>query len=163
VEINPFTRVQKTDLGALVGNRLYRRGTARMGETMTFRSPRSWMRYLDAAYPTKPADYAAYTAALRAKLAEPGRMAEFLKTLKTTPADAEAQLPNVRCPALVIMGAEDPDFPDPRAEGEAVAAAMTAGLSTTATIDGAGHYPHAQCPDQVAALAIPFLANYARA
>ena len=161
VEINPFTRVQKTDLGALLGNRLYRRGTVRMGETMIFRSLRSWMSYLDVAYPTKPADYAEYTTALRAKLTEPGRMAEFLKTLKTTPADAEAQLPRVRCPALVIMGTEDPDFPDPRAEGEAVAADMPAGLATAATIDGAGHYPHAQYPDQVAALAIPFLANYA--
>jgi pimeloyl-ACP methyl ester carboxylesterase len=163
VEINPFTRVSKTDLGALLSNRRYRRGTVRMGETMLFRSMRSWMSYLDVAYPTKPADYAEYMAALRAKLTEPGRMAEFLKTLKTTPADAEAQLPSVRCPALIIMGTEDPDFPDPRAEGEAVAAAMPAGLGTVATIDGAGHYPHAQYPDQVAALAIPFLANYAHA
>jgi pimeloyl-ACP methyl ester carboxylesterase len=163
VEINPFTRVSKTDLGALLSNRRYRRGTVRMGETMIFRSLRSWMSYLDVAYPTKPADYAEYMAALRAKLTEPGRMAEFLKTLKTTPADAEAQLPGIRCPALVIMGTEDPDFPDPRAEGEAVAAAMPAGLGTVATIAGAGHYPHAQYPDQVAALAMPFLANYAHA
>ena len=163
VEINPFTRVAKTDLGALLSNRRYRRGTVRMGETMIFRSLRWWMSYLDVAYPTKPADYAEYMAALRAKLTEPGRMAEFLKTLKTTPADAEAQLPSVRCPALIIMGTEDPDFPDPRAEGEAVAAAMPAGLGTVATIDGAGHYPHAQYPDQVAALAIPFLADYAHA
>jgi pimeloyl-ACP methyl ester carboxylesterase len=163
VEINPFTRVLKTDLGALLSNRRYRRGTARMGETMIFRSLRSWMRYLDVAYPTKPADNAEYMAALRAKLTEPGRMAEFLKTLKTSPADAEAQLPRVRCPALVIMGTEDPDFADPRAEGEAVAAEMPAGLGTVATIDGAGHYPQAQYPDQVAALVIPFLANYAHA
>jgi len=163
VEINPFTRVQKTDLGALLGNRRYRRGTVRLGETMIFRSLRPWMSYLDVAYPTKPADYAGYMAALRAKLTEPGRMAEFLKTLKTTPADAEAQLPRVRCPALVIMGTEDPDFADPRAEGEAVAAAMPAGLGTVALVDGGGHYIHAQCPDEVAALVIPFLANYAHA
>jgi hypothetical protein len=37
-------------------------------------------------------------AAMRAKLREPGRMAEFMKTPKSTPADAEAQLPNVQCP-----------------------------------------------------------------
>ena len=163
VEINPFTRVQKTDLGALLGNRRYRRGTVRLGETMIFRSLRPWMSYLDVAYPTKPADYAGYMAALRAKLTEPGRMAEFLKTLKTTPADAGAQLPGIRCPALIIMGTEDPDWADPRAEGEAIAAAMPAGLGTVATVGGAGHYPHAQCPDQVAALVIPFLAKYAHA
>ena len=130
---------------------------------MIFRSLRLWMRYLDVAYPTKPADYAEYTAALRAKLTEPGRMTEFLKTVGTTPADAEAQLPGIRCPALIIMGTEDPDFADPRAEGEAIAAAMPAGLGTVATVDGAGHYPHAQCPDQVAVLVIPFLAKYAHA
>ena len=163
VEINPFTRTQKTDLGGLLRIRRYRRGSVRMGGTVIFRSLRLWMSYLDVAYPTKPADYAEYMAALRAKLTEPGRMAEFLKTFKTTPADAEAQLPSIRCPALIIMGTEDPDFADPRAEGEAIAAAMPAGLGTVTTVGGAGHYPHAQCPDQVAALVIPFLAKYAHA
>jgi pimeloyl-ACP methyl ester carboxylesterase len=163
VEINPFTRVQKTDLGALLRNRRYRRGTVRMGGVVIFRSLRLWMSYLDVAYPTKPADHAEYMTALRAKLTEPGRMAEFLKTLKTTPADAEAQLPGIRCPALIIMGTEDCDFADPRAEGDAIAAAMPAGLSTVAMIEGAGHYPHTQYPDQTAALVIPFLAKYAHA
>jgi pimeloyl-ACP methyl ester carboxylesterase len=163
VEINPFTRTQKADLGGLLRIGRYRRGTVRLGGTQIFRSLRLWMSYLDVAYPTKPADYADYMAALRAKLTEPGRMAEFIKTLKTTPADAEAQLPGIRCPALIIMGTEDPDFADPRAEGEAIAAAMPAGLGTVATVSGAGHYPHAQCPDQVAALVIPFLAKYAHA
>ena len=163
VEINPFTLTQKTDLGGLLRIRRYRRGAVRMGGTVIFRSLRLWMSYLDVAYPAKPADYAEYMAALRAKLTEPGRMAEFLKTVKTTPADAEAQLPNIRCPALIIMGTEDPDFADPRAEGEAIAAAMPAGLGTVATVDGAGHYIHAQCPDEVAALVIPFLKEHARA
>jgi pimeloyl-ACP methyl ester carboxylesterase len=163
VEINPFTRTQKTDLGGLLRIRRYRRGTIRLAGTVIFRSLRLWMSYLDVAYPTKPADYAEYMAALRAKLTEPGRMAEFLKTVKTTPADAEAQLPGIRCPALIIMGTEDPDFAGPRAEGEAIAAAMPAGLGTVATVGGAGHYPQAQCPDEVAALVIPFLAKYAHA
>ena len=163
VEINPFTLTQKTDLGGLLRIRRYRRGSVRMGGTVIFRSLRLWMSYLDVAYPTKPADYAEYMAALRAKLTEPGRMAEFLKTVKTTPADAEAQLPGIRCPALIIMGTEDPDFADPRAEGEAIVAAMPAGLGTVAMVDGAGHYIHAQSPDKVAALVIPFLKEHARA
>jgi len=163
VEINPFTRVTKTDLGALLRNRLYRRGTVRMGGVVIFHSLRLWMSYLNVAYPTKPADYADYMAALRAKLTESGQMAEFLKTLKTTPADAEAKLPAIRCPALIIMGTEDCDFADPRAEGEAIAAAMPAGLGTVAMIEGAGHYPHAQYPDQTAALVSPFVAKYAHA
>ena len=119
---------------------------------MLLHSLRSWFRYLDVAYPEKPADYAAYMAALRAKLSEPGRMAEFLKTLKTSPADAGAALPRISCPALVIMGTEDPDWADPRAEAEGIVAAMPAGLGAVAMIKGGGHYPHAQCPDEVAAL-----------
>lgn len=163
VEINPFTRVQKLDLGALVRVRRYRRGTLLLGGTLAFRSLKLWLRYLDVAYLAKPADWAGYTAALRAKLTEPGRMAEFLKTGKTTPADAEAQLPNVRCPALIVMGMEDPDFPDPRAEGEAVVAALSAGFGTLATVDGSGHYSHAERPDEVTALVTGFLSERARA
>lgn len=163
VEINPFTRTQKTDLGGLLRIRRYRRGTVRMGGTQIFRSLRLWMSYLDVAYPTKPADYAEYMAALRAKLREPGRMAEFMKTLKTKPADAQVLLPNIQCPALIIMGTEDPDFADPQAEGEAIAAAMRPGLGTVAMVDGAGHYIHAQSPDEVAALVILFLKEHARA
>jgi pimeloyl-ACP methyl ester carboxylesterase len=163
VEIGPFTMTLKLSLGGLVRIRRYRQGLFRLGGMQVFRSLRLWMRYLDLAYPAKPADYAEYMAALRAKLSEPGRMAEFMKTGKSTPADAAAQLASVASPALVIMGTLDPDFPDPRAEAEAVAAAMPSGLATVAMISGAGHYPHAQSPDEVAALVQPFLKEHARA
>jgi pimeloyl-ACP methyl ester carboxylesterase len=163
VEINPFTKTQRLSLGGLVRVRRYRRGIFLLAGTQVFRSLGAWLRYLNVAYPTKPADYADYMAALAAKLREPGRMAEFMKTGKSTPADAGAQLPNVRCPALVIMGTFDPDFADPRAEGDAIVAAMPSGLGAVAMIDGAGHYPHAQCPDEVAELVIPLLKEHARA
>ena len=163
VEINPFTRTQRINVGALLRVRRYRRGLSRLAGTQLFRSLGMWLRYLDVAYPTKPADYADYRAALAAKLREPGRMAEFMKTGKSTPADAEAQLPNVGCPALVIMGTLDPDFADPQAEGDAIVAAMPAGRGAVAMVDGAGHYPHAQSPDEVAALVIPFLKEHAGA
>ena len=87
-------------MGGLLRIRRYRRGISLLMGTQLFRSLSLWMRYLDVAYPTKPADYADYMAALRAKLREPGRMAEFMKTSKSTPADAGAQLPNVTRPAL---------------------------------------------------------------
>jgi pimeloyl-ACP methyl ester carboxylesterase len=160
VEIGPFTRKVSIDLGGLLRTRLYRRGSLLMAGVALLRSQGMWMRYLDLAYPEKPADYAAYMTALRAKLSEPGRMAEFLKTLKTSPADADAQLPHVSCPALIIMGDEDPDFADPRAEAEAIVAAMPAGLGTVAMIKGAGHYPHAQNPDEVAGLITSFLKEH---
>ena len=159
VEINPFTRVPRTDLGGLLRVRRYRRCVFLLGGTQVFRSLGLFLRYLDLAYPAKPADYPGYTAALAAKLREPGRMAEFLKTFNS-PADAGKQLPHVKCPALVIMGTLDPDFADPQAEGDAIVAAMPAGAGTVAMAGGAGHYPHAQSPEAVADLVIPFLTEH---
>jgi pimeloyl-ACP methyl ester carboxylesterase len=159
VELNPFTRVPKTDVAAMVRVRRYRRALLLIGGTMAFRSLRLWLRYMDLAYPHKPADWDDYTSALHLKLTEPGRMKEFMKTLKTNAADAEAQLQNVRCPALIVMGGADPDFPDPKAEGEAIVAAFPSGLGIIRVIDGAGHYPHAECPDELASLVISFLAD----
>jgi pimeloyl-ACP methyl ester carboxylesterase len=156
VEVGPFTRKVEYSVGGLLQIRRYRRGSLLLGAVMALRSLKMWMSYLDVAYPEKPADYAAYMTALRAKLSEPGRMAEFLKTMKTSPADAGAALPRIACPALVIMGDEDPDWADPRAEAEGIVAAMPAGLGAVAMIKGAGHYPHAQCADEVAALIVTF-------
>jgi pimeloyl-ACP methyl ester carboxylesterase len=156
VEMGPFTRKVEYSVGGLLRIRRYRRGSLLLGGVMVLRSLKMWMSYLDVAYPEKPADYAAYMTALRAKLSEPGRMAEFLKTMKTSPADAGAALPRIACPALVIMGDEDPDWADPRAEAEGIVAAMPAGLGAVAMIKGAGHYPHAQCADEVAALIVTF-------
>jgi pimeloyl-ACP methyl ester carboxylesterase len=160
VEINPFTRTQKPTVSALLRIGRYRRGILRLGGTQLFRSLSAWLRYLDLAYPTKPADYDDYMAALQAKLREPGRMAQFIKTFKSTPADAQAQLPNVRCPALIVMGAADPDYPDPAAEGEAIVAALGPGVGTLKILEGAGHYIQAEHPNELAALVTSFLAEH---
>ena len=157
VEVAPFTRKVQYSLGGMLRIRRYRRGALLMAGVPLLHSLTMWMRYLDAAYPEKPADYAAYMAALRATLSEPGRMAEFLKTLKTSPADAGAALPRISCPALVIMGTGDPDWADPRAEAEGIVAEMPAGLGSVAMLRGRGHYPHAECPAEVVALTTSFL------
>jgi pimeloyl-ACP methyl ester carboxylesterase len=160
VEINPFTRVPRTDLGAMLRVRRYRQALVRFGGVMAFHSLRTWLRYLDLAYPTKPADWTDYKTVLRAKLKEPGRMSEFLKTTKTNAADAEEQIPNVQCPALIVMGGADPDFPDPAAEGEAIVAALRPGLGTLRILEGAGHYIQAERPNELAGLVTSFLAEH---
>ena len=71
VEITPFTRVPKTDLGAMLRVRRYRQGGLLIGGVMAFHSLRVWLRYLDLAYPIKPTDWSDYKAVLRAKLKEP--------------------------------------------------------------------------------------------
>lgn len=163
VEIGPFTRKVQYSLGGIARIRRYRSGTLAMSGVVLLHSLRSWMRYLDVAYPHKPADYDAYMAALRAKLSEPGRMAEFLKTTKTSPADAGAALPRITCPALVVMGTEDPDWADPQAEAEGIVAEMPAGLGNVAMLKGRGHYPHAESADEVVALTTTFLRERVRA
>jgi pimeloyl-ACP methyl ester carboxylesterase len=163
VEENPFTRVPKTDVGAIFRVGSYRRAGILIGETKGFHSLRAWVKYLDLAYPQKPADWDDYIATLRAKLTEAGRMDEFMKTMKSNGSDAEEQLPNVQCPTLIVMGSADPDFPDPKAEGDAIVAALNPGLGTLNIIDGAGHYPHAECPAELAAIVTPFLAQHASA
>jgi pimeloyl-ACP methyl ester carboxylesterase len=163
VELNPFTKKQSLNLGGFLRIRRYRRGLSNLIGLQLFKRPGFWFRYLDVAYPAKPADYDAYMAALAAKLREPGRMAEFLKTGKSKPAETGTRLPEVSCPALIVMGTLDPDFADPRAEGDAIVAAMPAGIGTVAVVSGGGHYIHAQSPDEVAALVIPFLKEHARA
>jgi pimeloyl-ACP methyl ester carboxylesterase len=111
-------------------------------------------------YLAKPTDWTDYKGALRAKLKEPGRMSEFLKTMKTNGSDAEAQLPNVQRPALIVMATADPDYADPAAEGEAIVAALRPGLGTLRILEGAGHYIQAERPKELAALVISFLAEH---
>ncbi|MFD6161038.1 alpha/beta fold hydrolase [Nocardia sp. NPDC060256] len=160
VEINPFTLTQKMDIGALLTNAHHRRGMVPLLSTMIFKSLRLWLKYLSVAIPVKNADYAEFLAGVAARLREPGRMAEFMKTGQSTPADAEAQAPNVTQPALIIMGAIDPDFPSPRAEGERIVAALPAGLGSLAVIDGSGHYPHFDSAERTAEVIVPFLKEH---
>ena len=164
VEIDAFTRVPKISYGAFLTNRRYRRGGLRLIATALTGRVGAWTSYLDVAFPgTKPADYAEAIASLRANLREPGRMAVAQQMGKSQPTDAEAKLASIRCPALVIMGTLDSDWADPRAEADAIVAAMPAGLGRAVMIDGAGHYPHTQFPDQVAAALLPFLKEHAGA
>ena len=110
------------------------------------------------AYPgRKPADWAERLALIESRLREPGRMKATQAMGKSAPTDAGAQLGNVRCPVLVVMGTQDPDWADPRAEGAAVIGDLPSGLGRLEMIDGAGHYPHHQLPDRVASLVLDFL------
>ena len=162
VELAPFTRAQTVKLSDLKSG-AYRKGALMLARTM-MGSAGQWLRYLEHAYPgTRPADWAARQAQIEAMVREPGRMKALQGMLKASPADAGAQLGNVRCPALIIQGSLDPDWADPRAEGEAIVAALPAGLGQLEIIEGAGHYPHAQYPGETARLVLAFLRTNARA
>lgn len=159
IELAPFTRAQTIPLGAFLRSSPYRTGSLRLMSTMLRGSVSSWRNYLDLAIPAKPADWDAELSRIETKLGEPGRMKALQAMAKSSPADAGARLAEVRCPVLVVMGGADPDWVDPRAEGEKVVADLPEGLGELVVLEGVGHYPHVEAPDEVLALALPFLAR----
>ncbi|MET9295139.1 alpha/beta hydrolase [Streptomyces sp. NPDC003077] len=162
VQLGPGTRRPKAAPKDLTPR--YLGGMALIAGAMLTRSVSLWGAYQRHAYPgARPDDFEAYLRALQAGLRGPGRMAAAAAMAWSSPADAEDRLGGVRCPALVVMGTRDPDFPDPRREAEGIVAAMPPGVGTIAMIDGAGHYPHAQFPGQVAEVVLPFLKEHAGA
>jgi len=163
-EVSPFTRTAPLDFGAFVTNSRYRRGGLRLAGVSMTGSVGMWVSYLSIAFPgPRPADYDQAIAALAANLREPGRMSAVQRMFRSKPADADAALASVGCQALVIMGSLDSDFADPGAEGNAIVAAMPAGLGRPVVIDGAGHYAHTQFPAQVMGFLLPFLKEHANA
>lgn len=114
-----------------------------------------WMAFWNSLFPSrKPQDHAAARAALAANLREPGRMQALRTMVGLSKASTEAIVARTRLPALVVMGTRDPDFPDPVAE-----ARWVAGLLGTEPllVEGAGHYPHLEMPEQVAPALLAFL------
>ena len=159
IELAPFTRTQSFDLGGLARVKRFRSGYLHIAGVIVRGSMSSWTKYLDLAVPVKPTDWPIELARIEAKQGEPGRMKVLQAMAKSSPGDADAQLANVTCPVLVVEGSADPDWADPRAEGEQILADLPAGLGELAVIEGAGHYLHAQVPNEVLALALPFLAR----
>ena len=116
---------------------------------------RFWIRFWASLFPTsKPADFHAYAARLRANLHEPGRLAALRgMMLCRSRQRIEARLAEVSAPTLVILGTKDSDFKDPAAEAELVAGKLD---GSVAMIEGAGHYPHVEFPDQTGARILAF-------
>jgi pimeloyl-ACP methyl ester carboxylesterase len=117
--------------------------------------PAAWSRYYKSLYPTSPpADLSDHRAALKANLKEPGRFRALRGMIWSPRAAVEARLDEVRAPVLVVMGTKDPDFPDPAAEAQLVAERLRGSVSL---IEGAGHYPHAEMPEETASRMLAFL------
>jgi len=83
----------------------------------------SWKSYLPKLYAgRRPADFGEYRDQVVASLRRPGYAKAFSRTTRTSHDPAEARLADVTAPVLVVMGEQDPDFSDPRAEGDWIAA-----------------------------------------
>ena len=60
----------------------------------------------------------------------------------------------------MIRGRDDSDYPNPEAEAAAIVGLPPTGLGRYEMIENAGHYLHAQYPQQVADAIPPFLAEH---
>jgi pimeloyl-ACP methyl ester carboxylesterase len=119
--------------------------------------PTFWTQYFSNFYPSHtPADFDAYRAQLTANLAQPGRMAAVRGMADRSDAPVEARLARVRAPTLVVMGSRDPDFDDPAAEAGWIADQLH---GRVLMVERAGHYPHAEMPDQVGPEIVRFLSD----
>jgi pimeloyl-ACP methyl ester carboxylesterase len=118
----------------------------------------AWTQYFRTLLPTQPADLDEYVADLRQNLREPGRLTALGKMIRSSKQAVEARLGEVSTDALVLMGGADADFPDPAAEGQLVADSL-GGPAQVEVLEGLGHYPHVERPQQTAELVLPFLAG----
>jgi pimeloyl-ACP methyl ester carboxylesterase len=118
-------------------------------------APTMWKSYLPKLYAgRKPDDFAAYRDQVVAALHRPGHAKAFSRTTHTNHDVAEARLGEVKAPALVIMGDSDPDFPDPKAEADWIAATLH---GSAVMVPEAGHYPQSQQAETTNAAILTFI------
>jgi pimeloyl-ACP methyl ester carboxylesterase len=118
---------------------------------------RFWTTYWNSLFPTrKPADQDKIKAAITENLRDPERMAALQAMIGLSKADTAAIIPQSQVPTLVVMGTRDPDFPDAVAEARWLAAQLRA---DSLIVEGAGHYPHTEMPEQVAPKLLSFIAQ----
>ena len=116
-----------------------------------------WAAYWNSLFPTrKPVDQGRVKAAITKNLREPGRIAALRTMIGLSKADTAALIARSRVPALVVMGSRDPDFPDAEAEAQWLGTQLHA---DSLMIDGAGHYPHTEMPEQIAPELLSFIAR----
>ena len=107
-----------------------------------------YMSYFPKWEPRRPADFAEHAAKLKTNLTEPSRR-NVIKAymFQQTHREAEKRLGKVHVPSLVIMGTGDVDWPDPAVEAQWIAGQLG---SNVIMLDGAGHHPHVEYPQEIA-------------
>lgn len=117
----------------------------------------SWKAYLPKLYAgRRPPDFDEYRDRVVASLRRPGYAKAFSLTTRTSHDPAEARLRDVSQPTLVVMGEQDPDFPNPRAEADWIGQTLHADV---VMVPEAGHYPQSQRPDLTTNAVVGFLAT----
>ncbi|HEX6967794.1 MAG TPA: alpha/beta hydrolase [Micromonosporaceae bacterium] len=117
--------------------------------------PAAWLAYHRKLFTGRPpADLTEHQARIRASLRRADHWRSFVQTTRTSHAPAWARIDDVRVPTLVVMGEQDPDFPDAVAEARYTAERLRAELLL---VPEAGHYPMVEYPEPVNTALISFL------
>ncbi len=90
-----------------------------------------------------PPDFGEYRGQIVASPRRPRYARAFSRTTRTNRAAAEARLADITVPALIVIGDQDPDFPDHAAETAWIAQAIHAQV---VMVPEAGHYPSTSGP-----------------
>lgn len=121
-------------------------------------TPWMWSLFYRSLHKAPPADLAEHRAGIVTSLRRP-RGTEALVTMAAgTTKDAVDARASQTAPVAVVMGSADPDFTDPAAEAQTYADAVgdAAGPIAVHMIGCAGHYPHAERPEETADAVLTF-------
>ncbi|MBO3100508.1 alpha/beta fold hydrolase [Cellulomonas fengjieae] len=101
-----------------------------------------------------------HVADLRTSMRDPAHLRSFRHlTVQLTHAPVEARVSEIVAPAVVFVGAIDPDYKDPAAEAAWLRSAIDADVTL---IPDVAHYPHHQAPEVVVPGTLAFLADLPR-
>lgn len=101
-----------------------------------------------------PADLDSEIARLKAMLADPVKRRAARETLTADRDGVDERMARLSLPTLTVFGSADDHFKDPAAEARSTAETLGGDYLV---VDGAGHYPHVEQPDQVAEAILAFL------
>lgn len=87
---------------------------------------------------SKPEGYEEHRRRVRDNLRRPGHWHAFVRTSRTSHEPARRRLADVSVPAVVVMGAADVDWADPRAEAEWIGGQLRAEV---VVVPDVGHFP----------------------
>lgn len=120
----------------------------------------AYVAYFPKMYPSaRPSDFDEHLAKVKVMLKQPGRMSALRQLFATAYRDWDERVAQVRVPVLILMGSRDPDFKQPEQEGRQLADRLQATSVSLAIIEGAGHHPQAEMPEQTAQYILNFLAD----
>lgn len=156
VLISPFLRETSSPAQLRLGRLLFR---------VMFSRPwgaAAWLAYYSGPLVrgARPAGLVRHIAELRASFRDPARLRALRGLiLQLDHREVEPAVASVRSPALVLVGALDPDYRDPAAELAEMGSALRA---ETELIPDAAHYAQLQRPEVVAPRILAFLAGLGR-